>query len=261
MFEPAANFRGTRFVRTAPHHFLFVLLERAAAFLACGGHHPGTRIRGPKAENRPNHLGNTSPPFSMTTVSPSRMSRRATSCSLWSVAIEIVDPASRTGSRTAKGVTAPVRPTLTSMRTSLVCACWAGNLKAVAHRGNLAVAPEPLTYCQVVNFDDDAVGIEFESLPLVGPFLAEGDDGLDAFAALPVRFDRKTPVAHRGQHRGVCLRNAPVRNPAERPEGRSLPFLCEPREEHSLPIPRSLPIRYRGRPSGRPESPALMSGN
>ena len=38
-------------------------------------------------------------------------------------------------------MTAPVRPTLTSIRSSLVCACCAGNLKAVAQRGNFAVRP------------------------------------------------------------------------------------------------------------------------
>ncbi len=50
-------------------------------------------------------------------------------------------PASRTGSSTANGVTAPVRPTLTSMASSRVVACCAGNLKAIAQRGNFSVAP------------------------------------------------------------------------------------------------------------------------
>ena len=63
------------------------------------------------------------------------------SSALWSVAIEIVEPATNTGSSTAYGVFAPVRPTFTSIRRSRVCACCAGNLNAVAHRGNLAVAP------------------------------------------------------------------------------------------------------------------------
>ena len=39
------------------------------------------------------------------------------------------------------GVTAPVRPTLTLICRTLVCACCAGNLNAVAQRGNFAVAP------------------------------------------------------------------------------------------------------------------------
>ena len=64
--------------------------------------------------------GITSPAFSMTTVSPSRMSLRARSSALCSVAIEIVEPARNTGSRTAYGVFAPVRPTLTSIFSSFV---------------------------------------------------------------------------------------------------------------------------------------------
>jgi hypothetical protein len=55
--------------------------------------------------------------------------------------MEIVEPARNTGSSTAYGVFAPVRPTFTSMRMSFVCACWAGNLKATAQRGNFAVVP------------------------------------------------------------------------------------------------------------------------
>ena len=61
--------------------------------------------------------------------------RCAASPSRWSM------PASITGSSTAYGVTAPVRPTLTSIACSVVVACCAGNLKAVAQRGNFAVAP------------------------------------------------------------------------------------------------------------------------
>ena len=86
-------------------------------------------------------FGMTSPPFSISTRSPGRTSLRATSSALCSVAIEIVLPASLTGSSTAYGVTAPVRPTFTSIAFSVVVACCAGNLNAVAQRGNFAVAP------------------------------------------------------------------------------------------------------------------------
>src|SRR5687768_18363886 len=55
--------------------------------------------------------------------------------------MEIVDPARNTGSSTANGVTAPVRPTFTSILCSFVVFCSAGNLKAIAERGNLLVAP------------------------------------------------------------------------------------------------------------------------
>ena len=57
--------------------------------------------------------GITSPARRTTTVSPMSTPLRSTSSALCSVAIEIVTPPTRTGSSTAKGVTAPVRPTLT----------------------------------------------------------------------------------------------------------------------------------------------------
>jgi len=48
----------------------------------------------------------------------------------------MVVPLSQTGSSHAKGVTRPVRPTFTSILFSRVRACSAGNLNAIAHRGN-----------------------------------------------------------------------------------------------------------------------------
>ena len=60
---------------------------------------------------------------------------------LWSVAIDTVTPPTRTGSSTAKGVTAPVRPTLTMMSLSRVVCSSAGNLYAIAHLGNFDVLP------------------------------------------------------------------------------------------------------------------------
>ena len=111
----------------------------------------------------------------MTTVSPSRKSLRAMSSALCSVAIETVDPATNTGSSTAYGVFAPVRPTFTSIFSSFVWTCWAGNLNAVAQRGNLAVVPSRSRKRQVIELDDHAVGVEFELQPLVRPPVAEGD--------------------------------------------------------------------------------------
>ena len=66
------------------------------------------------------------------------------SSALCSVAIEIVEPATKTGSSTANGVTAPVRPTFTAILRSLVVFCSAGNLNATAQRGNLLVVPSAL---------------------------------------------------------------------------------------------------------------------
>ena len=89
----------------------------------------------------PTTRGMTSPAFSTMTVSPARMSLRAMSSALWSVAIETVVPPTKIGSSTANGVTAPVRPTLTAISFSSVVFCSAGNLNATAQRGNLLVVP------------------------------------------------------------------------------------------------------------------------
>ena len=122
---------------------------------------------------------------------------------MWSVAIEMVEPARNTGSSTAYGVTAPVRPTLTSIARERVVACSAGNLKAVAQRGKLRGRPEPLAQREIVDLDDDAVGVELERPALVGPFLAERDQRVDADAAPPMRLHRQAPLAHRPEHLGV----------------------------------------------------------
>src|SRR5512138_3020507 len=87
----------------------------------------------------PTTRGITSPAFSTMTQSPSRISFRAMSSALWSVAIDTVEPDTNTGSSVANGVTAPVRPTLTSLLLRRVVFCSAGNLKATAQRGNLLV--------------------------------------------------------------------------------------------------------------------------
>ncbi len=52
-----------------------------------------------------------------------------------------VTPPTNTGSRTAYGVTAPVRPTLTAMSVSSVVFSSGGSLNATAQRGLFAVNP------------------------------------------------------------------------------------------------------------------------
>ena len=149
------------------------------------------------------------------------------SSALCSVAIEIVEPARNTGSSTAYGVTAPVRPTLTSIRSSVVSPAAAGNLKAVAQRGNFAVAPSRSPQREVVDLDDDAVGVERRaSRRLSAHSCAERDDRVDAVAAPPVRLDRQPPRGERRQRVGMASsaarrrrsrlgRDAPAR-PADR---------------------------------------------
>ena len=90
----------------------------------------------------PSTSGITSPAFRTITVSPTRTSLRCTSSKLCSVARATVDPATTTGSSSATGVSAPVRPTCTVMSRRSVVFSSGGNLKAMAQRGARAVKPK-----------------------------------------------------------------------------------------------------------------------
>ena len=72
--------------------------------------------------------GMTSPARRTKTWSPTRTSFRFSSSGLWSVARETVTPPTCTGVRKATGVSAPVRPTFTSMLSTWVRASSGGNL-------------------------------------------------------------------------------------------------------------------------------------
>ena len=80
-----------------------------------------------------------------------------------------VVPASRTGSRSATGVSLPVLPTWTLMcgdlRDRLLGLVLEGDRPARA----LAPRAEPLALVQVVDLDHQAVGLEIERVPLVAP--------------------------------------------------------------------------------------------
>ena len=79
--------------------------------------------------------GMTSPARRTKTVSPTRTSLRATSSALCRVALVTVTPPTSTACRRATGVTAPVRPTCTSMASTMVVFSTAGNFHATAQRG------------------------------------------------------------------------------------------------------------------------------
>jgi hypothetical protein len=85
--------------------------------------------------------GITSPARRITTVSPMRMSLRAISSGLCSVAWRTTTPPTCTGSSTANGVITPVRPMLGRMSLRTVVFSSGGNLYAIAHRGALDVLP------------------------------------------------------------------------------------------------------------------------
>ncbi len=101
----------------------------------------GRASAGRSSTTGPSTSGITSPALRSTTVSPMSTPLRSTSRALCSVASATVEPATRTGSRTANGVTRPVRPTLTSMSSSLVFTSSGGYLKAIAQRGARLVEP------------------------------------------------------------------------------------------------------------------------
>ena len=92
----------------------------------------------------PTTLGMTSPARSTSTRLPTARCSffRSRSWKLCSVArLTEAPPSSAGGRSTATGVSAPVRPTCTSMAASVVTAVAAWNLCAVAHRGARASAP------------------------------------------------------------------------------------------------------------------------
>ncbi len=76
----------------------------------------------------PTTCGITSPARWTMTLSPIRRPLRATSSWLWRVESRTVAPPTETGSRTANGTRAPVRPTLTMMSRRVVTAVVGGNL-------------------------------------------------------------------------------------------------------------------------------------
>ena len=85
--------------------------------------------------------GMISPAFSIITVSSARTSRRFSSSKLWRLARFTVVPARRTGLRLATGVSVPVLPSWTSIDSTVVCACSAGNLYEMHHLGARPVVP------------------------------------------------------------------------------------------------------------------------
>ena len=85
--------------------------------------------------------GITSPARRTTTVSPTRTSLRRASSSLCSVALVTVTPPTNTGASLATGVSLPVRPTCTSMASTVVSCSCAGYLWATAQRGSRVTKP------------------------------------------------------------------------------------------------------------------------
>jgi hypothetical protein len=100
-------------------------------FAPQSGHFSGIRnslVRLVRGSTGPTTCGITSPARWMITWSPSRMSLRLMSSSLWSVAWETVTPPTSTGSSAAQGLSAPVRPTRMWILFSFVSAVIGAHL-------------------------------------------------------------------------------------------------------------------------------------
>ena len=176
VLEAAPQPRRARGVLAAPDDFVFVADQRAAAGAARPSASPtaaspaGRRLR-IGATTR----GMTSPAFSMTTVSPSRRSLRARSSALCSVAMEIVEPGDEHrlehGVRRVRAGPPDVDFDLQQLRVGL--------LRRELERGRppreLRRRPELLAQREVVDLDHDAVGVELEVAPRLGPLAAERD--------------------------------------------------------------------------------------
>ena len=93
-----------------------------------GNFHFGLRRPVEAPSTGPTTSGITSPALRTITVSPGRTSLARTWSSLWRVASETVEPPTKTGSSTAKGVAFPVRPIDTAMAFNLVVRSSGGNL-------------------------------------------------------------------------------------------------------------------------------------
>src|SRR5439155_383642 len=159
-----------------------------------------------RSRTGPSTCGITSPARVTSTQSPSRMSFASIRSKLWSVAVVTVTPPISTGSSTAYGLSAPVRPTLIRISLSFVTWTSGANLRATAQRGS-RLPTVPSSACSFS-------GLTFTTTPL-GPALApepqrnvhhRAEVGGDVFAdqAVPARrADDEQPLLVRETHRGA----------------------------------------------------------
>ena len=129
-----------------------LLMQRVAASLSSrtkvephsgqwSGRSRGTAPSGRSSGSTRTTSGMISPALRTTTVSPRCRSSSAMRSALCRVARLTLVPARATGSNSATGVTAPVRPTCTTSFSSLLGASSAGYFRAMAQRGAFWVVP------------------------------------------------------------------------------------------------------------------------
>src|SRR5437867_5329485 len=138
-FEDA---RGARDVGAIRHHFVLRVLDLRATAWAPFRHLVPLFGAGPPVLHRPQDLRDDLAGARHLDPIASRMSFAAISSALCSVALDTVTPPISTGSSTAYGFRAPVRPTLMRISSSLVICTSGANLRAIDQRGSrLPIVP------------------------------------------------------------------------------------------------------------------------
>ena len=118
-------------------------------------------------------FGITSPERSITTSSPISRPKRSISSSLCNVARATVTPLTSTGFRCATGVSAPVRPTCTSIDSTVVTACRAAYLYAMAQRGAFDVKPKRALLRDGIHLHHYAIDFVSQLFAPLAPVVAE----------------------------------------------------------------------------------------
>src|SRR6516165_9136966 len=199
----------------------------------------------------PTISGITSPALRSTTMSPIRTPLRLISSALCSVALVTVDPATWTASMIPNGVTRPVRPVLTSMRSSRVVTSSGGVLVRDRPSRCPAGRAERALLVQPVDLDHDAVDLVRRIVPVLAVIgdirahVVQIVDDLDqvtdrqaplAKPLIPARLGvrrargRGLPgLGHPGGTRVAARHREPVHDQAERPARRDLRVLLPQR--------------------------------
>ncbi len=175
------------------------------AHRAVRGHHPRLRVaRAAWRSTGPTTRGMTSPAFSMITgVAVADVLAREV--------VRVVQRRQRDGGpghaarARARQTAWPRRCARCSPRScsSVVVACCAGYLKAVAQRGNFEVVPRRARRARSFSLMTTPSVSKGSVCRLLAPLLAEREHRVDAVASAPVRLHRTAPRAQRLQHRGM----------------------------------------------------------
>ena len=213
---------------------------------ACGIFSP-CRSADPSAHSTT--AGITSPAFSITTVSPMRMSLRSISSSLCNVARATRLPLTITGSSAATGVSTPVRPTWMRMSCKLRFDPFGFVLVSDRPARRFGGQTETLSRCaKRIDFHDRAVRLIGEIVPHLIELANRAQNFLDRIRQPPTFAAGQTELLEQRKKLGVLFQRRPfdragsIKNDAERTlrrdrriellerTGRGVARICENRQ-------------------------------